>query len=126
MTATIRMLIGVLLAGAMLKCRAQELEPRIYSPNPTGVHFAGLAYGHSYGSVLTDPTLPITDISARLNAAIIGYGYTFAVLNRSAIATLAAPYVWGNVSGNIGEDRREVTRSGIADTRLRLGLNLIG
>jgi hypothetical protein len=119
-------IIGILFASAIRDGGAQELEPRIYSPNPVGAHFLGLAYARSTGGVLTDPTLPITDIDARLDSAVAGYGYTFAAFDRSAIATFALPYVDGSISGNVGEDRRSVTRSGIADARLRLGLNLIG
>jgi len=110
----------------MPDCRAQDLEPRVYSPNPIGAHFLGLAYVHSSGGVLSDPTLPISDVDAQLNTTILGYGQTFAVLNRSAIVNLAVPYVWGRLSGSLGEERREVTRSGLGDARLRLGLNLTG
>lgn len=102
------------------------MEPRSYSPNPTGVQFLALAYGRSTGNVLTDPSLPITDIDARLNSGIVGYGRTFALFGRSAIATVGLPYVRGDISGNVGEDRREITRSGLADARLRVSTNLIG
>jgi hypothetical protein len=36
------------------------------------------------------------------------------------------PYVRAHVSGDIGEDRRTVTRDGWGDAKLRLGVNLIG
>jgi hypothetical protein len=115
-----------LLLAAATACPAQEMEPRSYSPNPTGVHFLALAYGRSTGSVLLDASLPLSDVDARLNAGVVGYGQTFALFGRSAIASLGLPYVWGNVSGNVGEQQREVSRSGLADVRLRLGINLIG
>src|SRR6476659_5685773 len=40
-------------------CRAQEIEPRSYSPAPTGVNFLVTVVGHSEGGVLTDPSLPL-------------------------------------------------------------------
>lgn len=117
---------GAALIAAAFTCDAQDLEPRIYSPNPTGTQFVGVAYLRSTGGVLIDPTLPIEDVDAEINAAIFGYGRTFALLGRSAIATLGLPYVWADLSGNVGEERRAITRSGPADARLRLGVNLKG
>jgi len=102
------------------------MEPRSYSPNPTGVQFVALSYGRSTGSVVVDSSLPLSDVDARLNTGVLGYGRTFALFGRSALATVGVPYVWGNVSGNVGENRREITRSGLGDARLRLAMNLIG
>jgi hypothetical protein len=110
-------------AGA---CNAQELEPRAYSPSPVGTNFLVLAYGRMTGEVLFDPSLPFSDVEARLNAGIFGYARTFAAGSRQTSATLALPYVRGDVEGNVGEGRREAHRSGIGDTRLRLALNLVG
>jgi hypothetical protein len=105
---------------------AQELEPRAYSPNPTNLSFALLAYANSTGEVLFDPSLPFSDVDADLNAGILGYGHTFGVFGRSASVALAAPYVWGDVEGNVGEEFRAITRSGPGDVRLRLAVNLLG
>src|SRR5262245_39146846 len=96
--------------------QAQELEPRAYSPNPVGLHFAAVGLAESSGDVLFDPAIPITDVNARLRAGIAAYGQTFGILNRSAIVTLAVPYVTGSVSGAVGEGTRKVHRSGLADT----------
>jgi hypothetical protein len=114
------------LTGATIACRAQEMEPRSYSPNPTGIQFLALAYGRTTGGVVTDASLPITDIDARLNSGSVGYGRTFALFGRSALVTGGVPYVRGDVSGNVREARREITRSGLADARLRVSMNLIG
>src|SRR4030095_2451947 len=105
---------------------AQELEPRAYSPNPTGVNFLVLGYGRSTGDVLFDASAPVSDVHARLNSGVGGYGRTFALFDHSATATVVVPYVWGDVAGNVGENRREVSRSGLGDARLRLSINLIG
>lgn len=118
-------LLVPILAGAAA-CQGQELEPRSYSPNPTGVQFLALAYTRSTGGVLLDPSLPLTNVEARMNAGAVGYGHTFGLFGRSAIASLALPYVWGKVAGEIGDDQREVSRSGVADVRVRLGMNLLG
>lgn len=116
----------LLLAGMIHTGHGQELEPRAYSPNPTGVHFVLGAYTRSMGDVVFDPSLPFSDVDATLNATTLGFGRTFGIFGRSANAAIAVPYVWGDVSGNVNEEARAITRSGLADARLRLGVNLIG
>src|SRR5262245_3488854 len=78
---------------------SQELEPRAYSPAPTGTNFALMAYGHSTGEVLTDPAAPVQNIDAALNIGVAGYGRTFGIAGHQASAVIVAPYVWGDVSG---------------------------
>lgn len=119
-------LLLLLLAGASHKAPAQELEPRAYSPNPVGANFVLVGYVRSSGDVVFDPSLPFSDVEAQLNAATVGYGHTFGLFGRSANVAVAVPYVWGDVSGNVGEEARAITRSGPGDPRLRLGVNLVG
>jgi Putative MetA-pathway of phenol degradation len=105
---------------------AQEIEPRAYSLSPSGVNFLALIGGHSEGGVLTDPSLPVTDIEAQVDAVGFGYGRTFDFAGRSANIGIAVPYITVEASGNIGEERASVTRDGIGDTKLRLAVNLLG
>lgn len=105
---------------------AQELEPRAYSPNPVGANFVAAVYGYQAGDLLFDPTVPITDAEAFLNSAVFGYVRTFGLFGRTASAGVVVPYVWASMNGNVGEDRRDITRSGLADTRWRLSVNLLG
>ena len=91
-----------------------------------GVNFSLLAFARSTGEVLTDPSVPIQDIEAKLNVGVAGYGRTFGVMGHQASAVLAVPYIWGDISGNVFEEARSVTRSGVGDIKLRLAVNLIG
>lgn len=109
-----------------LPTHAQELEPRAYSPNPVGVNFVVLGVGHSSGDVLLDPSLPLTDVNARMTAGLAGFGRTFGLFGRYASVGFVAPYVTADVSGSIGEDRREVQRRGFGDPRLRFAMNIMG
>jgi hypothetical protein len=117
-------LVASLALGA--NAAAQELEPRAYSPNPTGANFVLLAYVHSTGDVVFDPAVPITNVSAGINATALFYGRTFGLFGRSASAAVQLPYVWGTIDGDVFEERRSVYRSGLADLRLRLTTNLLG
>ena len=118
--------VGALALTATVPAFAQELEPRAYSPNPTGANFVVVGYGHSRGDVVFDPSLPFSDVSARLNSSTLLYGHTFGFCGRAASAAIVLPYVWGSLEGQVGETRRAITRSGLADARLRLTANLIG
>ncbi len=105
---------------------AQDLEPRSYSPSPVGLNFLVLSYAHQSGEILFDPTLPFENVEAKLNAGAIAYGRTFGLAGRSASVLAALPYVWGEVSGDVLEQRRSITRSGLADMRLRFAMNILG
>jgi hypothetical protein len=117
---------AVALLGAASSVSAQQLEPRAYSPNPTGANFVVAAYSRSDGDVVLDPSLPIQNVSAGLNITTFGYGRTFGLFGRSANAAIAVPYVWGAISGQVRETAGRITRSGLSDSGLRVAVNLIG
>lgn len=105
---------------------AQEMEPRAYSRAPVGSQFIVFSYTYQTGDVLTDAALPLEDISTKLSAGSFAYGRTFGIAGRQANASVLASYVKGRAKGIVFEDRQEVTRSGVTDTRLRFSMNLIG
>ena len=105
---------------------AQELEPRAYSPAPIGANFVLAAYAYQTGEILFDPSLPFSDVEARINGVVGGYGRSFSLAGRTASAAIAVPYAWGPIDGNVAEEYRKIRRSGLGDARLRLAANLIG
>ena len=126
--------LGRLIAVAAFVCllanpgsvAAQDLEPKAYSASPVGAAFLVVGLGRSSGSVLTDPTLPLQDIEAKINAVPLAAGYTFGLFGKLALVTATVPYSWGDVSGLVGEEAHTVTRSGLADARAKLSINLAG
>ena len=105
---------------------AQELEPRAYTAAPTGVNFLVVAGGRSTGGVVVDPSLPVEDIQATVDSLGLGLGRTIDLFGRTALLLAVVPYAWGDVSGSVGEEARRITRSGLADPRLKLSVNLRG
>lgn len=105
---------------------AQEMEPRAYSRAPVGSQFIVFSYAYQTGDILTDAALPIRDVNVDLSAGSFAYGRTFGIAGKQANALLLAPYVKGRASGVVFEDRREVTRSGLGDVRVKFSLNLVG
>ena len=114
------------LVSGTSEAAAQELEPRAYSANPIGVMFAGLAVIYSTGDVVLEPTSPITDVNAKAYIGTLGVGGTFPLFGRTANLAVGLPYAWAKVSGRIDEAARSVERSGLADTRVRFAMNLLG
>jgi hypothetical protein len=91
-----------------------------------GLNFLVLGFGYSTGSVLFDPTLPISNVKANLNIPSVGYGRTFGFLGRQGLLTAGLPYVWGDINGAVSEQSRSIRRSGLADTRIKFSINLRG
>jgi hypothetical protein len=117
------MLTSVLLVSAG---SAQDLEPRAYSASPVGTTFVGVGFGRSSGDISFDPTVPITNANATLYSPVLGVGQTFAVFGRQALFTASLPYAWGNASGDVGNDRGSIYRSGLADVKARFSVILRG
>lgn len=110
----------------MAAARAQELEPRAYSPSPVGTNFLILNYTRLTGAVLTDPSLPITDVDADIDIATLGYLRTFGIAGRSASLGILVPFAQADVTGNVFEAAREVRRTGLGDVRIRFAMGLLG
>jgi len=122
---TLGLCIVAVLACAV-RARAQELEPRAYSPSPLGTNFFVLALARSSGSVIFDPSLPITDVSAHVGTAVAGYGRSFGLAGKQGLFGVAFPYGVAHVEGMVQEQAHRVTRSGLADVRIRASLNVVG
>jgi hypothetical protein len=105
---------------------AQQLEPRAYSPAPVGTNIFGLGLLDMRGDVVTDPSLPLDDVSAHLDTFTPYYGRTFALAGRSASFTMVTPYAWGHARGLVYEQEHVANRSGFGDPLFRLAVNLIG
>jgi hypothetical protein len=104
----------------------QELEPRAYASAPVGLHAVLGVYSRSDGSVLMDPTLPVEDVTAGVNATAFGYYQSFDFFGRLANIGLTVPYAWGSMEGLLEDEFTRITRSGLGDPRLRFAFNLAG
>ena len=102
------------------------MEPRAYSASPVGLNFLGIGYGWLTGSVILDPSLPISDIHATAQGPRIGVGHTFNLLGDVGLVSAVVPYPAARVTGNIFEQGAEARRSGLSDALVKLSVNLIG
>lgn len=116
----------IVLVTASGVAAGQELEPRAYSNAPVGMNFVVAGYGHTEGALLFDPSVPIENASAKIDAGIFGLAHTFGLGGKSAKAALVLPVVALDAVGDVGgtERRREVT--GLADPTLAFSINFTG
>ena len=121
--AVIGLACGLLWPG---RAWAQDMEPRAYSASPVGANFFVANYSFSTGNIVFDPTLPLSDVNADVHGLAIGVGHTFNLLGNLGLVTVAVPYVFADVSGKIFEERASTSRSGLADARIKLSVNLRG
>ncbi len=117
-----------LAVAAILSAAAhgQDLEPRAYSNAPIGLNFLIAGYGHTSGSVLTDPSLPIDNVSVESDFAAFAFAHTLEVFGQSAKIDYVQGY--GNLFavGDFLGVRRERDVTGFTDPLLRLSVNFIG
>ena len=118
-------LVAALLPVAV-SAAAQELEPRAYSPSPVGTTFLVLSATRSAGGVFTDAAAPLSDVEATVGVLGVTAGHTFEIGHRQALVLALLPIAWGEASGRVGENRREVSRRGLGDSRVRFSMILAG
>ncbi len=124
--ARLALLVAAALVLGSVDAGAQQLEPRSYIASPVGASFVILGVTRSSGGVLVDPSLPIEDVQAKSEVAMVGFGRTFGLFGRLASAYAIVPYAWGDASGRVFEVQRQTSRTGLADPILRLNLHLLG
>jgi hypothetical protein len=99
---------------------AQDLDPRAYVHVPVNGTFLVVGFGVSDGAVVTDPTLPVTDIQATVLTPSVGVGRSFGLLGRTAQAFAVLPFSSADVSGKVLGDGATTERAGLSDMRIRL------
>ena len=118
------LVVGGMLAG--VHAHAQDLDPRAYVHAPINSTVAIAGFSYSSGSVLTDPTLPVTNVDATVSTPSVGVARAFNLFGKTAQALAALPYSWAEVTGEINEQAARTTRSGLSDMRLRLSVLVAG
>jgi len=105
---------------------AQDLEPRAYSNSPIGLHFVLVGYAYSTGKLLTDPSLPVENVSIASHVGVLGGSTVLNVLGQSAKLELVVPYVALGAKGEVFGMPRARYIDGFADPLFRFSMNFIG
>ncbi|MBC7846110.1 MAG: transporter [Flavobacterium sp.] len=122
----LKIILTILICFPFLSVFGQDLEPRVYANVPKGINVLAVGYGFITGNVLTDPALPIKDF--KLNTQNIGVNYirSFSIAKKLARVQVSLPFA--DMQGKLIQNGEEITgsRSGMADMRIRFGINLTG
>jgi hypothetical protein len=116
------LLVPLLVAGV----RAQDLEPRAFSPAPVGLDILSVGYSYSSGNVFFDQSLPIEDATGKLHLATIGYLRTLSLFGASAKLTAAIPFAWGDWDGLVMGEPASTSRRGFGDPGVGFAVNFVG
>jgi hypothetical protein len=105
---------------------AQDLEPRAYANVPKGTNVIATVYALSSGNVLTDPSLPVSDLKITANTLGLGYVHTFGLANKLARIQVVTPILFVTGKAKFNGIDTSITRNGFGDARIRFGINLFG
>jgi Putative MetA-pathway of phenol degradation len=119
-------LIVISLLFLVQKSHGQDLDPRAYARIPVNVTVVVAGFGYSQGGIVTDATLPLEDLDAKIGAPSLTLVRSFSLLGKTAQSSISLPYAWGDASATIAGIRQSTTRSGFSDMRLRVSWLLIG
>lgn len=121
---------GLLFALLLLcdLCCGQDLTPRAYVITPIHTNAVILTYGYFNGTVLFDPTIPVTNVTSETNLSALSVFHTFNFFGRSASFTATLPYSVGRLRGMVtgAPTEGEIRRSGLLDATFRASVNLKG
>lgn len=107
-------------------CDAQDLTPRAYLATPVSSNAINLTYAYSTGELVFEPTAPVTDASGTIHAPVVSLYHSFGLFGRSSSITVGLPFALGDLRGMVGGEGRAVTRRGLADSVIRLAVNIVG
>jgi hypothetical protein len=125
-----RLAVAAFAAGAALVgapgAGAQSIEPRAYSPAPTGVNFLIAGYAYAEGGPSIDSSLPVVDPKLDLSGAILAYARSLDLWGKAAKFDVIASDA--RLSGSAIYQGAPVRRDveGFGDPLLRLSTILYG
>jgi len=104
---------------------AQDLEPRRWTPLPSGTTILGMGYGHISGEVGFDPVLEIEDVKVKRDFFVINYTQYFSLAGQLMRFDALVPFQKVLWDGLLSGKPDSALRNGMGDPRLRLSINLM-
>ena len=126
---TIRILkksLWALMLSAPWILSAQDVQPRVYAPAPTGLNLLTMGYAYSTGAVLFDKTIPIENVQANIHSFNAAYSRSTAAFGKAGRLDVAVPLVSGSWEGEVLKESQSTSRFGIGDPVLRYALFISG
>jgi len=105
---------------------AQDLEPRRWTPLPSGTTVLGIGVGHNEASLNFDPLLEIDEGESNRNFLILSYTHFFSLAEKALRFDALLPFHNAKWDGLLSGVPTKVQRIGLADPLFRLSVNLYG
>lgn len=118
--------IGLAAVVMPLVCEAQDLTPRAYVSTPISSNAINVTYAYSTGELVFEPTSPVADATGTIQTPVVSLYHSFGLFGRSASITAALPFALGELRGTVSGQSRAITRRGLADSVVRLAVNIAG
>lgn len=106
--------------------RAQDIQPRVYAPAPVGTNVMTLGYTYSFGTLLFDKTIPITNTEASIHGFNAAYSRATKFLGAAGRFDVVLPLVRGFWDGQVSELSESTDRFGMADPVIRYAVFIKG
>ena len=116
----------IFVASSIAPLKAQDLSPRAYVITPLHSNAVTLTYSYYSGSIQLNGVLPDASATGTYSVPIFAYYHSFGMFGRSSNLNIAIPYGIGTFQGEVGNVNKQIYRSGLVDTTLRLSVNLKG
>jgi hypothetical protein len=106
--------------------RAQDVQPKVYTPAPVGINVLSVGYAYSSGAVLFDKTIPIEDATGDIHSLNVAYSRSIGVLGLAGRADIILPIVTGDWEGEVQRQTQTTSHTGFADPGFRFAVFLVG
>ena len=128
LTATIKssFIFWFVILAPLGQVLAQDLEPRRWTPLPSGLNVIGVGYARTQGDVFFDPVLQVEDAEVDGHTVVLSYVRSFEVGRKMARFDMLLP--WQNMrwTGLLDGVPATASRVGLADPWVRLSVILAG
>ena len=119
-------ILTLVLATVATPAATQELEPQRWRYLPVDTNFVTATYIHLDADIALDPVLGLTDATSQVDTFALAYMRTFELFGTTAQFRILQPWQSGDWKGSLNGMPVEARRRGLADTELRLAVQLFG
>lgn len=105
---------------------AQDLEPRRWTPLPSGTTILGVGYGYVSGDLDFDPVLEIEDAKVKKDFLMFNITHFFSLGDKLLRLDALLPWHNSKWDGLLSGEAADTQRTDIGDPRFRLSINLLG
>jgi hypothetical protein len=112
--------------GAATPALGQSLDPRSYVNTPVGMNFLIATYSYQAGSVLFDPSVPITNASMTIHGPLAGFARALDIGGFSGKTSAAMGWQCLDGTGDVGTVSRSRNVCGFTDPYVQLSINFLG